>query len=456
MLSDRVTRWHQVWEACNFCVYEVDASRQLIYANPAFLALYGLELEAFMGLTANEFYPPDLAEKYQRDDMFVLNNKAVFSTIEHNEDPESGIRRVVEVVKAPVLDVDGQVIGIRGLFWDITPEIQAHKDMTSYWQRMLMLHNVDNFLLIDDQAQIVIGTGEMNGAFVQYVSEHERGQVMSHVKRAFRDQSVELFSMYTAKSEQFWSCRIVPSGEDGQMAALFIVDVTEHVSLQPHTERDLRLGLLTQYSAAVAHDLNNLFTVLMCNASLLEPKDEEEAELVEDILAATKRSQGLVAQMRSFVQPNTTSYEWVDVRAFFEEKSFLLDRILGRETRLEILWPEINGEVYINPSRFEQLLLSLLRHLQGQVQQPLGLEIAIMVPCDFPPTIQIQLGKQRQPLDMVEPNTQEVILEAPDSQWRELVFADYVMRLFGGSFQASSTPERGVVYLLELPLSLQE
>lgn len=86
----------------------------------------GIPLEDCLGKTANDFYSPELAEKYQADDQRVLAGETL-TLVEENIAPATGQKRYVEVTKVPIRDAAGVVIGIQGIYWDISDRIQTEQ-----------------------------------------------------------------------------------------------------------------------------------------------------------------------------------------------------------------------------------------------------------------------------------------------------------------------------------------
>ncbi|MBM3875380.1 MAG: PAS domain S-box protein [Verrucomicrobia bacterium] len=96
-----------------------DPQGRFTFGNQKFLAELGRPMEEIVGKSDFDFFPPELAEKYQRDDRVVMQTGQVFETVEEHEPPGGG-KRYVQVVKTPIRDRDKQVIGIQGIFWDVT------------------------------------------------------------------------------------------------------------------------------------------------------------------------------------------------------------------------------------------------------------------------------------------------------------------------------------------------
>jgi two-component system sensor histidine kinase/response regulator len=77
------------------------------------------------GKTDYDFYPKDLAEKYKGDDKRIMEA----GTAEDIEERyiQNGQEVCVHTVKTPVKDENGNVIGILGIFWDITESKRAEE-----------------------------------------------------------------------------------------------------------------------------------------------------------------------------------------------------------------------------------------------------------------------------------------------------------------------------------------
>jgi len=72
------------------------------------------------GKTDYEFYPKKLAEKYRKDDKKIMEAGKI---VDIEEDYiKDGQKLFVHTVKTPVKDRKGNVIGILGIFWDITQQ----------------------------------------------------------------------------------------------------------------------------------------------------------------------------------------------------------------------------------------------------------------------------------------------------------------------------------------------
>jgi two-component system, cell cycle sensor histidine kinase and response regulator CckA len=102
------------------CVFRKDRSGALTFANRRFCELLRRDRADLVGKTDFDLFPRELAEKYQRDDRRVMETGQAWTGIERHLPPGGGAEMFVEVVKSPLRDVAGKVLGVQGIFWDVT------------------------------------------------------------------------------------------------------------------------------------------------------------------------------------------------------------------------------------------------------------------------------------------------------------------------------------------------
>ena len=100
-------------------------NRNSIYiaANPAFASDLGKDVGDIIGKTDFDFYPKELADSYRSSDQQVLETLGTFEVDEpymRVDEP-----RYAHTVKAPVRDDEGNIVGIIGIYWDITEAAES-------------------------------------------------------------------------------------------------------------------------------------------------------------------------------------------------------------------------------------------------------------------------------------------------------------------------------------------
>ena len=106
-------------------IFYKDLNSVYLLCNASYAEDLGITPDEIKGKTDYDFYPEYLADKYTADDKNILESGEREELVEKYilEDKEVYIR----TSKSPVLDEDGNVIGLFGIFWDITASKMAEQ-----------------------------------------------------------------------------------------------------------------------------------------------------------------------------------------------------------------------------------------------------------------------------------------------------------------------------------------
>jgi PAS domain S-box-containing protein len=127
-LRDSEAIYHSLVETLPLNVFRKDLQGRFTFANQLFCKTTGKGLAELLGKTDYDFYPPSLAEKYRQDDQRVAAEKIVLDTVEEHHKP-SGENIYVQVIKTPVYDSHGKVVGTQAIFWDVSVRKRAEEEM---------------------------------------------------------------------------------------------------------------------------------------------------------------------------------------------------------------------------------------------------------------------------------------------------------------------------------------
>ena len=127
-LRNSETLYHSLVETIPQNIFRKDTQGKFTFANNQFCSLLGVKLEDIVGKSDFDFFPAELAEKYRRDDWRVLETGQPFSAIEEHQ-PPNGERFFVQIVKTPLYEASGRIIGLQGMFWDITRQRQMEESL---------------------------------------------------------------------------------------------------------------------------------------------------------------------------------------------------------------------------------------------------------------------------------------------------------------------------------------
>ncbi|MCI0462417.1 MAG: PAS domain-containing protein [Gemmataceae bacterium] len=115
-------------ESLPLSIFQKDREFRLLFGNRRFCASLGRTLDEIRGRTDFDLFPRELAEKYRRDDLRVMDTGALFEDVEQIEAAD-GRRLYIHVLKAPIRDAAGLIVGVQGMFWDVTDRRTAEEGL---------------------------------------------------------------------------------------------------------------------------------------------------------------------------------------------------------------------------------------------------------------------------------------------------------------------------------------
>ncbi len=151
--------------------------------------------------------------------------------------------------------------------------------------------------------------------------------------------------------------------DDGSREIVAILrDVTDRYHLEEQLRLSQRLESLGLLAGGVAHDFNNILTVVITSAAILRDEGrlgEDDRELVHEIYDAGERAARLTNQLLAFSRRQVLSPRHVDLAAAIREIEKMLRRLIGEDIELIVDLTDDLGTVYADPSQIEQVLINL-------------------------------------------------------------------------------------------------
>ena len=126
-LKESEARYRTLIENIPQKIFKKDRNYRYVVVNENFSHDIGLHPEDFVGKTDYDFFPGELADKYRADDNRIME------TGETEELEEKylldGRETWVNTIKTPVRDNNGEIIGVLGIFWDITERKHVEEEL---------------------------------------------------------------------------------------------------------------------------------------------------------------------------------------------------------------------------------------------------------------------------------------------------------------------------------------
>src|SRR5262245_8075204 len=115
-LSDSRALYESLVESLPQNIFRKDRDSRLTFGNARYLPSLNKRLKDLLGKTDYDPFPAETARKYIADDQLTIRTGQTLDTIEEHYLPD-GKRLYVHVVKTPVYNAEGDIIGVQGIFW---------------------------------------------------------------------------------------------------------------------------------------------------------------------------------------------------------------------------------------------------------------------------------------------------------------------------------------------------
>ena len=141
-------------------------------------------------------------------------------------------------------------------------------------------------------------------------------------------------------------------------------DITERKEAEEERLRQFqKMEVLGQLTGSVAHDFNNVLTVLNCNIGLLKSQnsaEEREHGLIDECMEAVALGSSLTSRLTNFVRKEAVAIARIDLSALIVGFSDLLDRSVGKDVSIEFMLPDNALLVLADAALVEVALLNLV------------------------------------------------------------------------------------------------
>jgi two-component system, cell cycle sensor histidine kinase and response regulator CckA len=142
-----------------------------------------------------------------------------------------------------------------------------------------------------------------------------------------------------------------------------LTDISARKRLQEQLAQAQRLEAIGRLAGGVAHDFNNMMTVVMGTAEILlnriAPGDPMRADLA-DIVGAAERAALVTRQLLAFGRRQRLAPLLIDLSVHVENMNRVLQRLLGEEVELELDLARPLGVVRVDGGQIEQVILNLV------------------------------------------------------------------------------------------------
>jgi len=160
----------------------------------------------------------------------------------------------------------------------------------------------------------------------------------------------------------------------------YVEDTTERLSLEAQLRQSQKMESVGQLAAGVAHDFNNMLTIIQGHSSSLLARPSLPEEIggpVQSVYFAAERAAGLTRQLLMFSRKNIMQPRPLDLREIISNLGKMLQRLIGENITLEFHSPAALPLVLGDSGMMEQVVMNL--SVNARDAMPRGGTLAISI-----------------------------------------------------------------------------
>jgi PAS domain S-box-containing protein len=396
-LRESEQRFRDLFEGSPDAVFVEDLTGTVLDINPAACLLHGATRKDLLGKNVVDLVPPERREEVARDFQALVQGR--LQQIEGTSCTQDG-RAVPVEVRASRVNYAGReavLLHVR----DITDRKLAEAALRS---SEMLFHSVwensaDGMRLTDQDGNIVavndafcklvgLSREELEGKpfTVIFADSEQPSRMLEEFVRRFRDRVIEhqrerrlTLRNGNVVTLEDTSSFVELRGQLPMLLGLFR-DVTAQKRLEEQLRQSQKMEAVGQLAGGVAHDFNNILTVIHGHASLLlagGSLTEMAARSAQQIGQAAERAATLTRQLLAFSRRQVMQPRQLDMNEVVANMTKMLGRILGEDIALQLNYSPQPARVQADAGMMEQVLLNLA--VNSRDAMPKGGVLAIKI-----------------------------------------------------------------------------
>jgi len=364
-------------------VYDYDLER-FVDANINAERLFACSREELLKSGPLRFYPESKLKGYEYHEVInrLLNSETI--SLEEKVKNAEGQELVCEIRLARLPSKDRKLIRIS--YYDITERKRAEDALIQSEQKVRAIfdHSYGFIGLLTPDGTILECNRtalEFSGISIEDVrgtpfcdtpwwvhSQEDKERLHAAVLTAAEGKLVRYEATHAASDGtiHFVDFSLKPVlNESGEVILLIPEgrDITDYKKLKDQLYQSQKMDSLGRLAGGVAHDFNNMLSIIMGSAELLLRKVAEGDLLrkyIEQIFNAARRSSEITRQLLAFSRKEIIFPRPVNLNSLIIESKKVLDRLISEDIRLEFYPFKGLWTIKIDPSQLDQILMNLM------------------------------------------------------------------------------------------------
>ncbi len=321
-------RFRAIFETAQDSIFIKDRALRYVHVNPAMEKLFGLPFSKLIKRTDEDLFGEEAGKHIVEIDSQVLSGEIIEE--EHTK-PVKEVLITFHVIKVPIRDSSGEIIGLCGIARDITERKEAEKALQdSKAKYAAIVEGFDGFIYICAEnydiefmnERLIERTGYNAIGQRCYKTLHGLDEICQWCEneKIIRGEVVRREIRDSKDNRWYYIVNTPIHNQNGSISRMTMIqDITEKKENEIRLIMTERLAALGQMAFGIAHEINNpLATIAACAEGLLNrlKKGRYNPELFEGYLRIMDeeviRCKGITTSMLSFVRKTTYEKKYIN------------------------------------------------------------------------------------------------------------------------------------------------
>jgi PAS domain S-box-containing protein len=294
---------------------------------------------------------------------------------------KDGTERQIADSGAPIRNAEGRIVGVVLVFRDVTAEYTTREQLRRREEQFRTIFETSPFGIVITretdgtyvkvnpsferltgyrEAEVVGRTGFEVGLYVFDDEEMRHRELLAEAGRIENAETTCICKNGARRQVLFSAARMEFEGEPCVLSVT--IDLTETRRLEEQLRQAQKMEMVGQLAGGVAHDFNNMLSVITGSAELLSaslPADSPDQGQVRTILDGTQRAADLTRKLLAFSRKGKVISTPLDIHEQIRAAIALLERSIDRRIEILTRFEAANPIVVGDPTLLQNALLNL-------------------------------------------------------------------------------------------------
>jgi PAS domain S-box-containing protein len=383
-------RFRLVTRVTSDLIWDVDAVRGTIWWGEGFQALFGEDpppgSRTTVAFWEERVHPEDRARVFRRVDEAFVGGGDTWRDEYRLRRADGGYVTVLDRGHVS-RDASGQAVRLIGGMTDLTERKRAEEDL----RRLSRQLEDERARLLEAQSVAKVGSWELDLSTGDSIWSEETYRIFEVDPFDFKpsyttilayvhpEDKLEFAAAFERSQESGEPCThvhriLLPNGRIKYLEENWRVDrtagratgtcqdISTRIALEEQYRQSQKMEAVGRLAGGVAHDFNNMLTVILMRSELALNRAAEEdpmRAMLREIHDAAERSAGLTRQLLIYARRQKTEMQVMDLNAAVENSLKMLRRLIGEDVDLE--WRPSAGlwAANLDPAQLDQVLANL-------------------------------------------------------------------------------------------------